>query len=423
MPTPPRRSMPRDALPDATLALLNDPYRYIQKRARRFDSDAFEARILFRKTVCLTGVEAAELFYDTERFAREGAAPLRLQRTLFGRGGVQGLDNGAHRDRKRMLVDVMTPERARRLARLSQVKWQEYAQKWQSQTHPVVLYRETREILCAAVCEWAGVPLALTEVGERTDALTSLFESAGAVGFKHWKGRRDRKRLEDWAGDLIEQVRRGELELPADSALHAIATYEDADGQPLPRRIAAVELLNVLRPTVAVAVYITFAACALHEHPEARARLQSGGDQDLHDFVQEVRRFYPFFPAVMAVARRDIEWNGYIIDEGTQTLLDLYGTNHDPRSWTSPETFRPERFREWNESPYNFIPQGGGEHRAHHRCAGEWLTIELMKRAADFLATKMTFDAPPQDLTIDMKRLPALPRSGMVIENVAVIGE
>jgi hypothetical protein len=42
----------------------------------------------------------------------------------------------------------------------------------------------------------------------------------------------------------------------------------------LPLRIAAVELINVLRPTVAISWYIAFAAHALHANAECRQRLQ-----------------------------------------------------------------------------------------------------------------------------------------------------
>ena len=55
-------------------------------------------------------------------------------------------------------------------------------------------------------------------------------------------------------------------------------------------RVAGVELLNVLRPTVATAVYITFVAHALDAQPAWKERLALGdGHEDLA-FVEEVRR-------------------------------------------------------------------------------------------------------------------------------------
>lgn len=89
-------SFPRDSSPDSTLALLRDPYQFIAKRCRTHGADLFETRLLLRKTICMSGPEVAELFYDGSRFTRHGAAPQRLQKTLFGKGGVQGLDGEAH---------------------------------------------------------------------------------------------------------------------------------------------------------------------------------------------------------------------------------------------------------------------------------------------------------------------------------------
>jgi fatty-acid peroxygenase len=62
----------------------------------------------------------------------------------------------------------------------------------------------------------------------------------------------------------------------------------------------SVELLNALRPTVAVAWFVTFAALALRQYPERRRKLRTDGSHGdrLEMFVQEVRRFYPFFPVV-----------------------------------------------------------------------------------------------------------------------------
>ncbi|WP_338666250.1 hypothetical protein VQH23_25910 (plasmid) [Pararoseomonas sp. SCSIO 73927] len=64
----------------------------------------FEARLLLRRTICMKGPEAAALLCDVDRFGRRGAMPVRIQKTLLGRGGVQGLDDAAHRHRKAMFM-------------------------------------------------------------------------------------------------------------------------------------------------------------------------------------------------------------------------------------------------------------------------------------------------------------------------------
>ena len=96
-------------------------------------------------------------------------------------------------------------------------------------------------------------------------------------------------------------------------------------------------------------------------------------------------------------------------------LLDLYGTNHHPDWWELPESFRPERFLGLAPNPWSFIPQGGGVAAAGHLCPGDGITIALMEAAVELLARRMRYTLPPQDLSLDFRRLPALPRNGIVI--------
>jgi len=80
--------------------------------------------------------------------------------------------------------------------------------------------------------------------------------------------------------------------------------------------------------------------------------------------------------------------------------------------------FDPDRFRGWDGDAYDFIPQGGGDHHAGHRCPGERITIELMKRAVGILTGAMDYDVPDQDLRVSLRRMPTLPASRFVIANV-----
>lgn len=410
-------NIPRDPSLDSTLALLRDPYGFISKRCQRYQSDVFQARLLLQPTLFMSGPEAAALFYDEKHFTRIGAAPRLLLKTLFGQGGVQGLDGEAHRHRKQMFMSLMTPERIAQLGEISAAWWEHYIEKW-SRKAQVVLYDELSELLTQAVCTWAGVPLEESKGSRRaSEDLKSLFDQ-GHLGRGHIGSRMARWRAEQWIASLIEAIRNGRFVPPEESAAYVVAQHRDLNGNLLGRHTAAVELINVLRPTVAVSVYITFIALALHHYPVCQQRLKSGEEGYIDLFVQEVRRFYPFFPAVMARVRHNFEWRGYAFPQGYRVLLDLYGTNHDARTWEQPEAFRPERFREWNGSPFNFIPQGGGDHFLNHRCPGEWIALELMKVAVDSLVNHMKYGVEEQDLRIDYSRLPALPRSRFIITHV-----
>lgn len=428
------RPIPRDPHVDSSLALMADPYRFIGTRCREHGTDVFEARLLLRPTLCLTGPEAARLFYDDERFARAGASPEALRATLFGEGGVQGLDGERHRHRKAMFLQLTAPDRVDALAQQVRETWRRAAAGWPA-GEPVALYGAAQQVFTRAVCAWAGVPLPDNEVKQRTRQLSLLFDGAGALGLQHLRSRRARHATDAWATSLVEAVRSADAQrAPAASALECIATHRDLNGELLPAKVAAVELLNLLRPTVAVAVYAVLAAHALHQQPGQREALLAAPPEDapmaMACFVHEVRRYYPFFPAVAARTRRAFSWNGYDFPAGRRVLLDLYGTNHDARTWQTPGAFRPERFRPERRTverpgsertgppeqrPFSFVPQGGGDAARHHRCPGEGLAESLMKQTLQFLLHELHYSVPVQDLSIDMSRLPALPRDRMLI--------
>lgn len=74
-----------------------------------------------------------------------------------------------------------------------------------------------------------------------------MMDGAGSIGLRHWRGRRARRRANQWMGNLIAKVHAQELETEEGSALHAVAWHRDLEGELLDRRVAAVELQNVLR--------------------------------------------------------------------------------------------------------------------------------------------------------------------------------
>ncbi len=409
--------MPSNTSFDDTLALARDPYRYISKHYERHGTDAFQTRLLLQKVICMRGEEAAKVFYDTSRFSRVGVAPSRIAKTLFGRGGVQGMDGKAHCHRKMMFMSLLTEDKIGGLTQFARDIWNRRVLQW-SRMDQVVLYRQAQEVLTEAVCQWAGVPLDPADVDRRTSELAALFDYAGNIGPKHWWARIARNRNEAWLRGIVKQIRAGTYQPPEDTAAFIVANHRDLDGNLLDAQVAAVELNNILRPTVAVSAYIVQCAHALHEHPATREKLANGSADDLWCFVQEVRRFYPFFPFAGAKVKESFEWQGYPFPTGRKVLLDLYGTNHDPRIWDRPDEFDPERFREWDGNPFTLIPQGGGDHHENHRCPGEWIAIEQMKVATDVLATRCDYEVPAQTLDIAMNRLPAIPRSHFIISNV-----
>jgi fatty-acid peroxygenase len=235
----------------------------------------------------------------------------------------------------------------------------------------VVMHDELQSVLARTALQWVGLDLDEADVHSRTFELSAMVENAGRFGPRNWMARTLRLRTELWARDVIDPVRAGTLTVHADSPVATLAAQTNLDGTPLQRDVAGVELLNLIRPVVAISRFIVFAALCMHQIPRWHARFASGDESDLAHFVTEVRRHAPFFPVMGGRARMSFAWRGHWFTTGDWVLIDLYGTNHDPRSWEHPNRFRPERFRDWAGDPYTLIPQGGGDYLDDHRCAGE----------------------------------------------------
>lgn len=412
MATPP----PRLASPDSTIPLLLEGYRFFPRRCRRFHSDLFSGRLLGETTYFMTGPDAAALFYDDSRFRRADAAPPLLRRTLFGKGAVHWLDGEQHRARKAMFLCLMSKASIEQLLDLVEVEWDAAAQYWQ-RCEEVRLIPETRKFLCRAACDWSGVPMVDADIADLALDCAAMIDGFSRIGRPTLRALRARVRAELWARRVIRAIRRGNLDAKPGGAAHVIATYLQPDDSPLDEKVAAVELLNVIRPIANISIWIGFVALALRDHPEYLEPLRTG-EELVEPFVHEVRRFYPFAPFIAARVRQTFEWRGTSFPEGRLVVLDVHGTLRNPRLWNAPELFRPERFVSRRPTPFDLIPQGGGDFAGGHRCAGEWLTIETMKQAVRFLSRHLEYELPAQDLGYSLSIMPTGPRSDVLLRSV-----
>lgn len=403
---------------ESTPGIFFKGYSYFHDQFVEKKTDIFETRLFLKKAIVMRGEEAAKIFYDTDKFTREGATPKRFKKTLLGEGGVQGLNGEEHAHRKKMFMQVMNEDSIDHLEQAFEDHLDRAIESWEKKGE-IVFFEEIEKVLFHAACDWVGVPLKnKKEAHKHKEELSQMIDGSGGVGPRHQKGRKARKNAEKWIMNLVAEKRRKEKKSPGNSILSQFSFHRDLKGKLLKKKVVAVEILNLLRPIVAIARYITFAALALHDHPQYRERLRKDQNKlDLY-FVQEVRRFYPFFPFVAAKVKEEFQWQDVKFKKGRRVLLDLYATQHHEKIWTNPTVFYAERFATWDGSAFNFIPQGGGDFIGNHRCAGEWITINLTRIALESLVIKMTYDVPKQDLEFDLSRIPAIPKSRFKMENV-----
>jgi fatty-acid peroxygenase len=395
---------------DRTLEMVRQGYPWAHRL--RGAAVAVPTRLLGRKAVVVGGAAGVRRFYDP-RLRRRRAFPLPVKLVLFGPGTVHGLDDAEHHQRKAMYLEVLTPDAVATLGQRAEQEWASATRRW-ADDERVVLFDEAVQVLAASVLPWAGVPVAPEERSRRARQLADVLEGFATPGPAYLRAALARWRLDRWAVRLVHQTRRGQIHPSPGTALHVASTARGRDGRLLPARVAAVALLNVVRPTVAVAWFVAFAGLALHEHPEWRRRIADGDQDALNAFVHEVRRHYPFVPVLAARAREPQDVFGVRVPRGGLVVLDVHGTDHDPAHWEDPDRFDPNRFLSGTIEPDSLVPQGGGDVRTGHHCPGEDATLTMLAVAVRALA-RLPHTLPPQDLGFDLSRVPTRPRSGVVL--------
>lgn len=399
---------------------LDEGYLLFSTLREEANAPVVKARLLNKEVIAVYGQEAAEKFYDPNNFKREGAMPKLVLKTLFGEEGVQTMDGQSHEHRKTIFMNLMT---SKRMEDYHQIVDKNLSEKLDQQQGEFDLFDLSKDVLFRSICEWAGIDLSKIpkeEVEQLADYQISMISSAVTNPATHIKGVENRKKSEKWAQSLIEDARIHPVANKEEVALYAFANATDEQGELLPINVAAVELLNVIRPTVALTVWIALMGHALFSRSDIYQRLRAEFTQLQDSFIQEMRRYYPFFPMLPAFATKDVEIDGYRIPKDSWVVLDLYGTNHDERSIESPEVFRISRYlgKEKHisyDEEYEMIAQGGGKFEAMHRCAGEWITLHTLRVFSDQLVNKYELSVPDQDWSIPMNQFPTFPNSKALV--------
>lgn len=417
---PTNQRIPKEKGIDHTIDLIKEGYPFIQKRIRKYQSPIVISRVFAKRTIFLSGVEEAKVFYNDKYFKRHGVAPMRVQKTLFGKRAIQGLDGKEHQKRKQQFMSLLTPEYEKKLVNLCVLNLERKAKEWEKK-ESIKLFDESKKVLFLSVCEWTAVPYPKENEKEILEDFGYMIYSFGRIGSYYRKGKRSRKRVEHWIEQLIKAVRVGSFQVDERTPLYQMSMCKDIKGELLNIKIAARELINLLRPIIAIATYITFVAVALHENPECKEKLKKQDPLYLEMFCQEVRRYYPFSPFVGAKVIKSFRWNHCIFKKNTLVLLDLYGMMHDEKLWKQPYRFNPDRFKNRKECLYDLMPQGGGNIQKGHRCAGDILTLKVMMAFTDYLVNNIEYNLPKQDLTIPLNKIPTLPKSGFVMRDIKII--
>jgi len=130
--------------------------------------------------------------------------------------------------------------------------------------------------------------------------------------------------------------------------------------------------------------------------------------------INEGMRLYPPAWITDRVALEDDEVNGIKIPKGTMIMNFIYGAHRDPKYWTEPNKFMPERFDEENMKQmhnFNYFPFGGGP----RLCIGNNFAMMEMQLILAYMIPRYDFSLVPNQEIIAQPLVTLRPKNGILL--------
>lgn len=193
--------------------------------------------------------------------------------------------------------------------------------------------------------------------------------------------RRRQQRAADELKVMIDDIIREHRAQSEDTGdlLSMLLAARDETGQPMSEaqlRDEVITLFTAGHETTANAV--TWTLYLLSQHPVVEAKLRQelaaldGQPPSVRDLqrlpylemvVKESMRLYPPAGGATREPIQDVELGGYVIPKGAAVAVSSFAMHRNPRFFSSPEHFDPERFspeREAQIPKYAYLPFGAG---------------------------------------------------------------
>ncbi|NER79691.1 MAG: cytochrome P450 [Leptolyngbya sp. SIO1D8] len=413
-----------------TLNFLFDT-QFANKRQARYGS-IFKTHLLGRKAAVMMGPEANQFMLSThfDHFSWRDGWPETfrelLGESLFLQEGEQ------HRRNRKLLMPAFHGPALEGYFDIMVTLTQQYLARWQK-LDTFAWFEEMKQL----TFEIASVLLIGSQPGESTAQLSQWFTELTNGLFMvplRWRWTPYGKALNarDRLLSHIDQVIEACIDSPGRDALGMLLQSRDENGDRLSREEIKVQaLLMLFAGHETTTSMLTSLMMALAQHPDVFAKAQA--EQDalgasgeltlaqlkqmpyLEQILKEVERQYPPIGGGFRGVVKPFEFNGYHVPAGWLALYRIAAAHQDPRCYTHPTQFDPDRFSperaEQKRYDYSLVGFGGGS----RICLGVAFAQMEMKVVAALLLRQYAWKLlPEQDLT--MNPVPTLrPCSGLQV--------
>jgi len=390
----------------ATFDFVRNPFRFLDACARRY-GDWFTVRVPGVAPFLFTSDPAAvrEVFLGDPDALHAGAANRPLG-AFMGERSSLFLDGDEHLRQRRLLLPAFRGERMASHADAMHTAADNAIASWpigrQFAIHPQ-MRSITFETIVRTVFGFANDESG-TELRRLILKVFALYSSRLGTLFSLPAMRIDAGRWSPWgrAVRLTRQIdaifyaeiarRRSEgVEGRAD-VLSMLLSARYEDGQPLPDAVIRDEMYTLMlagHETTAATMAWVINRLLTHADVMERARAEvfsvlNGAPLDashvgklkyLEAVINETMRLDPVVPNIGRQLTKPMTIAGRQLPEGVTIAPCIYLVHRRPELWPNPDQFNPDRFLESRQSPYAFLPFGGGA----RRCLGAAFATYQMK--------------------------------------------
>lgn len=411
------------------LKLGSNSFAFMGERVAKYGAVA-RSRLMTQDLAILAGPEAADAFLNEDNVRRAGGLPPHAA-DLFGSGVVNQVDGDIHRRRK---AHVMRALDARALEHyLPEIRTLIRARIGDWVANGEVSMQDRCVSLCLelVLASFTGLHPDENELAYFADGMSDFARALFGVplalpGTPLSRARVFAREMRARFAELTETRR---ATATGDGISRLIAS--EVDGERLATDDIAKEVLHLTFAASSMWAWFAFGTQVLAQNQSLTRRLRaavgalsrdpSGREllelTELNAFVREVKRLGLIIPiTALGVAKRDFEVAGYRVPKGWLVVWTTYGSHRSASvaPYASPEAFDIDRYARGEGTGRNhFAPQGPGEPLTSHRCGGvEYSTLALSQFFLEMLRAPAV-SLLPQDLTMDMSRLPANWKEGL----------